>query len=110
MDLAVGDLRLRTLTCQDAPLLVEATRDETAPALWGPHPPGPYSSADAQAALAAWSTNQVSFGVLRNTVLVAALGLLPDAEDSVELAYWVRPDSRRQRIGLRGVRAVTHEA
>lgn len=41
MDLDLDDLRLRTLTVEDAALLVEATRAETGRALWGPSPAGP---------------------------------------------------------------------
>jgi hypothetical protein len=45
VELDLGDLRLRTLTLEDedAALLVEATRAESARALWGPRPAGPYS-------------------------------------------------------------------
>src|SRR5262245_3977966 len=113
MDLDLGDLRLRTLTVQDAGLLVEATRAESAPALWGPRPAGPYSSDDAHAALEAWdptTPGQVSYGVLTGPRLVAALGLIPDDAPTAELAYWVRPDKRRRGIGLRGVGAVTQWA
>jgi hypothetical protein len=60
---AGAGLRFRRLTAKDAPLLVEATGDETAPALWGPYPAGPYTLADATAALGQWSAEQVSFGL-----------------------------------------------
>jgi hypothetical protein len=66
MDLQVDHLRLRTLTVRDAELLVEATRGESARALWDAFPAGPYSLRDAQAALQAWdsrSAGQVSYGV-----------------------------------------------
>ena len=53
VDLANG-LHLRVLVRDDAALLVEATREEQDPALWGPRPAGPYSLRDAQAALSAW--------------------------------------------------------
>ncbi|HEX6674773.1 MAG TPA: GNAT family N-acetyltransferase [Actinomycetes bacterium] len=110
IDLDLGGLRLRTLTGKDEALLVEATQAESAPALWGPRPAGPYSPADAQAALRAWDPQrraQVSFGVLHGTRLVGALGLMPDGLHSAELAYWVRPEHRRQGIALRGVQALT---
>jgi RimJ/RimL family protein N-acetyltransferase len=113
MDVSLDDLRLRTLTDQDADLLVEATRGESGPALWGPRPAGSYSAEDAQAALLAWdyrSAGQVSYGVLSGSRLVAAFGLMPDGPQSAELAYWVRPEERRRGIGLRGVRAVTRWA
>lgn len=113
MDISLGDLRLRTLTEHDAELVVEATREEPARALWGPYPVGPYSSQDARAALAAWdhrSAGQVSYGVLNGSRLVAALGLMPDGPRTAELAYWVRPDQRRRGIALRGVRAITQWA
>ncbi|MGH6656671.1 MAG: GNAT family N-acetyltransferase [Actinocrinis sp.] len=119
MDLTVpteraGGLRLRTLTSRDADLIVEATRAETRAALWGPRPTGPYSLADAQSALDDWSgltDGQVSYGVLDQSSdgprLVGAVGVMPDAPRSAELAYWVRPECRRRGIGLRAVRAVT---
>lgn len=113
MDLDVAGLRLRTLTVRDADLLVEATREESAPALWGARPAGPYSLRDAQAALLAWdyqSAGQVAYGVLDASRLVAAVGLMPDGARAAELAYWVRPDQRRRGFGLRGVRAVTQWA
>lgn len=113
IDLDLDGLRLRTLTVQDAGLLVEATREESAPALWGPRPEGSYSLQDAQAALLAWdyrSAGQVSYGVLDGSRLVAAVGLMPDGARSAELAYWVRPEERRRGLGLRGVRAVTQWA
>jgi RimJ/RimL family protein N-acetyltransferase len=119
VDLDLGGLRLRTLTSQDedAALLVEATRSETAPALWGPRPAGSYSLEAARSALHAWDPNrggQVSFGVLDGPRLVAALGLMPDRpqegsgeRSSAELAYWVRPEHRRRGIAVRGVQALT---
>jgi RimJ/RimL family protein N-acetyltransferase len=109
MDLDLDDLRLRTLTVRDADLLVEATREESARALWGALPAGPYSLQDAQDALLAWdyrSVGQVSYGLLDGSRLVAAVGLMPDGAQAAELAYWVRPDQRRRGFGLRGVRAV----
>jgi RimJ/RimL family protein N-acetyltransferase len=114
MDLTVrldlGDLRLRTLLPDDAALLVEATRHEQAPALWGPRPAGPYSLGDASTALRQWDSargKQASYGVLRADRLVAALGLMLDSPQSAELAYWVRPEERRRGIGLRSVHALT---
>ena len=68
--LDLGDLRLRTLLPDDGPLLVEATRHEQAPALWGPRPAGPYSLDDARTALQQWNPargKQASYGVLRAT-------------------------------------------
>jgi RimJ/RimL family protein N-acetyltransferase len=109
-----GGLRLRTLTPRDAHLLVEGTSGENAPALWGPHPRGPYARGDARAALRAWDPaggGQVSYGMLDQGELVGALGLMPDdglpGRRSAELAYWVRPERRRQGLALRGVTALT---
>ncbi|MPZ25416.1 MAG: GNAT family N-acetyltransferase [Micromonosporaceae bacterium] len=109
LDLTVADLQLRTLLAVDAPLVVEATAQESEPALWGPRPAGPYSPEQAAATLAAWSPgqDQVSFGLLRDGRLLAALGLMADRPGSAELAYWVRSDHRRQGLATRGVRAVT---
>jgi RimJ/RimL family protein N-acetyltransferase len=112
VELDLGDLHLRTLTLQDedAALLVEATRAESARALWGPRPAGPYSLAAARSALQAWDLyhgRQVSFGVLDGLRLVAALGLMLDGPHSAELAYWVRPEDRRRGIALRSVQALT---
>lgn len=104
-----GDLRLRTLVPADVPLVVEATADESEPALWGPRPAGPYSPEQATATLAAWSPgqNQVSFGMLRDGRLLAALGLMADRPGSAELAYWVGSEHRQQGLASRGVPAVT---
>ena len=33
--------------------------------------------------------------------------MLDDTPHSAELAYWVRPESRRQGLALRGIRALT---
>ena len=110
MDLDLGDLRLRTLTAEDAPLLVEATRAEPGRALWGPHPSGPYSLEDARCAMREWDPRaggQVSVGVLRDGRLLGALGVMPDAPGSAELAYWVRPEERRRGIALRCLEALT---
>jgi RimJ/RimL family protein N-acetyltransferase len=110
VDLDLGDLRLRTLTGEDAPLLVDATRVEPGRALWGPHPSGPYSLEDARSAMREWDPQaggQVSVGVLRDGRLVGALGVMPDAPGSAELAYWVRPEERRRGIALRGLEALT---
>lgn len=107
MDLDLDGLRVRTLAAGDADLLVEATRAEPGRALWGPHPAGPYSPADASAALRAWEAEQVSYGVLDGALLVAALGLMPSGPGEAELAYWVRPERRREGLGRRAVRAVT---
>jgi RimJ/RimL family protein N-acetyltransferase len=113
MDIDLGDLRLRSLTENDVDLVVEATRNETGPAFWGPRPVGPYSAEDARAALRAWdhlAGGQVSYGVLNESGLVAALGLMPSAPHAAELAYWVRPEQRRRGIALRSVGAVTEWA
>jgi RimJ/RimL family protein N-acetyltransferase len=112
VELDLGDLRLCTLTLQDedAALLVEATQAESAPALWGSRPAGPYSLAAARSALQAWDPHQgrqVSFGVLDGPRLVAALGLMLDGPNSAELAYWVRPEDRRRGIAVRSVQALT---
>ena len=51
-DLDVGDnLHMRALVPGDARLLTEATSAESAPALWGACPAGPYSLRDARTAL-----------------------------------------------------------
>ncbi|HEU4424971.1 MAG TPA: GNAT family N-acetyltransferase [Pilimelia sp.] len=108
-DLAVADLRVRTLTPADTLLLVEATQAETGPALWGPRPAGPYSLADAEAALRAWDPagDQVSYGVLRGARLIGALALMVDGPASAELAYWVRPEERGHGVAVRAVQALT---
>jgi RimJ/RimL family protein N-acetyltransferase len=110
MDIELGDLRLRTLTEDDVDLVVEATREESGPAFWGPRPVGPYSTEDARTALRAWdhrADGQVSYGVLNDSGLVAALGLMPSAPRVAELAYWVRPEQRRRGIALRTIGVVT---
>ena len=100
-----GGLRLRTLTGQDADLLVEATSQESGKAMWGPRPVGPYSLGDAAAALRAWDgTSQVSFGLLDGDRLLATVGLMVDGE----IGYWVRPDARRRGFGVHAVAATTH--
>ena len=108
--LDLGDLRLRTLFQDDAELLVEATRQEQAPALWAPKPTGPYSLDDARTALQQWDPargERTSYGVMRAGRLVAALGIMLDSPQSAEVAYWVRPEERRRGIGLRSVHALT---
>jgi [ribosomal protein S5]-alanine N-acetyltransferase len=112
IDLGQG-LRLRSLTTQDAGLVVEATGAETAPALWGPRPAGPYTLRDAHAALSAWDPGagrRGSYGVVEHGHLLGALGLMLDGPHSAELAYWVRPESRRQGLALRGIQALTRWA
>jgi RimJ/RimL family protein N-acetyltransferase len=109
IDLGQG-LRLRTLTSHDVDLVVEATGTETGPALWGPRPAGPYTSQDARAALNAWDPAagcQTSYGMLQHGRLLGALGLILDGPGSIEIAYWVRPESRRQGLALRGINALT---
>jgi [ribosomal protein S5]-alanine N-acetyltransferase len=107
------DLWLRTLTTQDVDLVAEATAAEMAPALWGPRPAGPYTLQDAQAALNAWDPDagrQASYGVLEHDHLLGALGLMLDGPRSAELACWVRPESHRQGLALRGIQALTRWA
>jgi RimJ/RimL family protein N-acetyltransferase len=111
--LDLGGLRLRTLLHDDAELLVEATRNEQAPALWAPRPAGPYCLDDAKRALQQWDPAQgmrASYGVVQAERLVAAVGLMLDSPQSAELAYWVRPEQRRRGIGLRSVQALTRWA
>lgn len=113
MDVTFDDLRMRTLTTHDAELVVEATRNETGPAFWGPRPIGPYSLRDAQTALQEWdhtSAAQVSYGVLDGSRLIAVLGLMSSAPEVAELAYWVRPEWRRRGVALRSARAITQWA
>jgi RimJ/RimL family protein N-acetyltransferase len=101
-------LRFRRLTVKDAPLLVEATAGETAPALWGPNPAGPYTLADATTALGEWSGDQVSFGLVKGDRLLAAFGLMAEAE----ICYWTPPIHRRNGyavIGLRFLATWSHE-
>jgi RimJ/RimL family protein N-acetyltransferase len=112
LDLGAG-LRLRTLTSHDAELVVQATSTETGCALWAAHPAGPYTLNDAKAALRAWDPEaeaQTSYGILDNGELLGAFGLMPDGPHSAELAYWVRPPSRRQGLALRGIHAITQWA
>ena len=76
-----NDLHMRALATEDAALLAEATSGETAPALWGPRPAGPYSPREARVALAAWdpaAEGQFSVGILRGPQLLGAVGLMPD--------------------------------
>ncbi|MGI5326147.1 GNAT family N-acetyltransferase [Actinomadura nitritigenes] len=110
IELEPGDLRLRTLVPADAPLLVEATSAEPGRSLWGPHPLGPHSLRDAQAALAEWdpaAPGQFSLGVLRDGRLLGAVGLIPERPGSIEVAYWLRPEERGKGIASRAVRAAT---
>jgi RimJ/RimL family protein N-acetyltransferase len=110
LELGPGDLRLRTLSVADAPLLVEATSAEPGRSLWGPHPRGPHSLRDAQAALVAWdpvAAGQFSLGVLRDGRLLGAIGLIPEYPGSIELAYWLRPQERGKGIAHRAVHAAT---
>src|SRR5262245_63724388 len=103
-------MHLRALDMDDAHSLVEATSSESAPALWGPRPAGPYSLDQAQAALVEWDPaggGQFSIGILRDEQLLGAVGLMPDTSGSVELAYWVRPEQRGRGIASRAVRATT---
>lgn len=105
-----GGLVVRTLAPDDGGMLVEATRGEVAPALWGPRPAGPYTMGDATAALRAWDPcagGQVSFGVLADDRLLAALGLMPDDPGSAELAYWTSPEARGRGIAASALGALT---
>lgn len=110
-DLDLGDnLLMRTLVRGDAGLLTEATSGESAPALWGPRPPGPYALRDARTALSEWDPaagGQFCLGILRDRRLLGAVGLMPDHPGSIELAYWVRPEQRGRGIAARAVRAAT---
>jgi RimJ/RimL family protein N-acetyltransferase len=121
LDPEFGGLRLRTLGIADAPLVVEATGAETGRSLWGARPAGPYDLTAAQTALTDWDLargGQVSYGVVGGGRLLAALGVMPDGDPpgspgppaSAELAYWVRPESRRRGIALQAVRALTRWA
>ena len=112
LDLGTG-LRLRTLTSRDAELVVQATSTETGRALWAVDPAGPYTLNDAKAALREWDADagaQTSYGIFDNDELLGAFGLMPDGPGSAELAYWVRPQSRRQGLALRGIQAITQWA
>ena len=107
LDLGHG-LHMRVLTSGDAALLAEATSRESAPALWGPRPAGPYSRRDGQAALSAWDQaagGQFSLGILHGPQLLGAVGLMPDGRGSIELAYWVRPEQRGRGIAAAQKRA-----
>lgn len=97
---------VRRLTTEDAPLLVEATSAETGRALWDRTPTGPYSLADARTALGKWEKD-TSFGVFENGRLVAAVGLMPDAAGSAEMAYWVRPESRGRGLAVAALSHLT---
>ena len=114
LDLDIGSgLHLRTLAIEDAVLLVDATSRESAPALWGPRPAGPYSPQDTRAALLAWDPaagGQFSVGIVRGRQLLGAVGLMPDHSGSIELAYWVRPEQRGQGIASPAVAATTEWA
>lgn len=109
-ELRSGDLVLRPLTDADAPLLVTATRSETGHTMWGPWPVGPLALSDARSALRDWQGDKVSFGILAGDDLLGAVGVLRDGPDSAEMAYWVRPESRRQGVATRGLVAVTEWA
>jgi RimJ/RimL family protein N-acetyltransferase len=105
-----GGLHMRVLASADAARLAEATGGESAPALWGPRPAGPYSLRDGQAALSAWDRaagGHFSLGVLRGAQLLGAVGLMPDHLGSAELAYWVRPEQRGRGLASLAVRAAT---
>jgi RimJ/RimL family protein N-acetyltransferase len=111
LDLDLGDgLRLRVLVPADAALLVEATSGERSSSLWGPRPAGPYSLRDGQEALSQWdpaAEGQFSAGIMDGPQLAGAVGLMPDRPESIELAYWVRPEQRGRGIAARAVRATT---
>ncbi|HLJ99084.1 MAG TPA: GNAT family protein [Streptosporangiaceae bacterium] len=108
-----GGQSLRILVEDDAALLVDATSGESAPALWGPRPAGPYSPDDAAAALAEWDRaagGQFSVGILEGERLLGAVGVMPDGPGSAELAYWIRPEDRGRGIATASVRAVARWA
>lgn len=111
-----GGLQARVLTADDAALLVEATRGETARSLWAGRPAGPYSLADAQTALSQWDPaahGQFSVGIFSAGVLAGAIGVMPDGPASVELASWMRPEQRGRGIAFRALNAASewaHEA
>ena len=109
MDQPLDAHRLRRLRFDDAPLVVAATRDETAAALWGPRPAGPYRRCDAERALREWTPEQrqVSYGVIAEEQLLAAFGVMLDADGGAELCYWVPPAHRGQGLATRGLAAVT---
>lgn len=111
LDLDIGSgMHVRALAIKDAAMLVDATSQESAPALWGPRPAEPYSLHDAQAALLAWDPaagGQFSIGILRGQQLLGAVGLMPDHSGSIELAYWIRPEQRGRGIASRAVSATT---
>lgn len=99
----------RRASCKGRCPASENTGTEPARALWGPHV-GPYTPRDARAALDAWDPaagRQASYGIIERDRLLGALGLMIDGPDSAELAYWVRPESRRQGLALRGINALT---
>jgi RimJ/RimL family protein N-acetyltransferase len=48
-----------------------------------------------------------SLGILRGRQLLGAVGLMPDAPGSIELAYWIRPEQRGRGIASRAVHAAT---
>jgi RimJ/RimL family protein N-acetyltransferase len=105
-----ADLAIRPLVEADAELLVAATRGETGHTLWGPRPVGPFDLADARAALREWQGDKVSYGILAGPDLLGAVGVMRDAPDSAEVAYWVRPESRRLGVAAHGLVAVTERA
>jgi RimJ/RimL family protein N-acetyltransferase len=105
-----GGLYMRVLDGSDAALLAEATGNEPGRSLWGPYPVGPYTLRDAQTALSEWDPagqGQFCIGILRETRLLGAVGLMPDSPTSLELAYWVRPEERGRGLATRAVQAAT---
>ncbi|HEX5113934.1 MAG TPA: GNAT family N-acetyltransferase [Pseudonocardiaceae bacterium] len=105
-----GGLVIRPLVESDASLLVEATRGETDHTMWRPWPIGPFDVAGAREALRDWQGDKVSYGILSGADLLGAVGVMRDGPDSAEMAYWVRPESRRQGIGAYGLAEVTRLA
>jgi RimJ/RimL family protein N-acetyltransferase len=102
-----ADLVIRPLVENDAELLVAATRGETGHTMWAPWPIGPLDLANATSALRDWQGDKLSYGLFAGRELVSAVGVLRDGPDSAEMAYWVRPESRRQGVAFRGLVAVT---
>lgn len=104
------DLVVRLLTEADAPLLVAATEGEMDHTMWRPWPHGPFDLAGARSALREWQGDKQSFGILSGGDLLGAVGVLRDGPDSAEVAYWVRPESRRQGVASYGLAVVTERA
>ncbi|HEY1575241.1 MAG TPA: GNAT family N-acetyltransferase [Pseudonocardiaceae bacterium] len=101
---------VRPLAESDASLLVAATSGETGHTMWRPWPIGPFDLAGAREVLRDWQGDKVSYGILSGADLIGAVGVLRDGPDSAEIAYWVRPGSRRQGVASYGLAEVTRLA